>query len=273
MHSELMVLVIGNPRVMLLSRSKIGSKSLHVVKNATPSENRVERLEALWERTRYRLYSPKHLWTWIDLNRRFQMRFIRSKSVRVKVPALTIPHCEECVEICCTGKNAVVSLRLSDIARLKDAGLDAAITHEGKREIASSDSWAALELSWSVFAKTFPVLKRDSTNTCVLLNASLECSAYPNWPLSCARYPYALDALRGEVFFAKGCGSRRMVTLDDPPDSIRRLVDATVRAYNERLRDMILLHTAFDELYDLGLLEHLNFEGKLLKRFERRSRA
>lgn len=225
----------------------------------------------LWERTRFRLHSPRYLWTWLDLRRRFDLRLVRPQSVKVMVPRGLIPDCESCVDICCTGPNAIVSLRLTDIAALVDAGLESAMTHErpaGEREAASQKqkSWARLEADWSLFHRAFPVLKRDVTGTCSLLTAQRTCGAYPSWPLSCARYPYAFDVLNNRVFLAKGCDSHRELTLDDVPGSVRRLVDNSVRAYNERVKDVILLHVALEELAALGLVKHLQLEGRLARR-------
>jgi Fe-S-cluster containining protein len=226
-------------------------------------------LDELWEKARFRLYSPRHLWTWLDLSHRFDLRLIRPQSVKVMVPRGLLPDCESCLELCCTGPNAVVSLRLADIAALEDAGLSHAITHERPSIDDEDKSWARLENEWSVFSRAFPVLKRDATGTCALLTEDRLCGAYPSWPLSCARYPYAFDALRERVFLAKGCGYHRELSFEDAPGAVRRLVDNAVRAYNERVKDVILLHVALEELHALGLLKHLKLEGRLARRLAR----
>ncbi len=223
-------------------------------------------LDGLWERTRYRLHSPRYLWTWLELRRRFELRLVQPQSVKVMVPRGLLPDCESCVDLCCTGPNAIVSLRFTDIAALKDAGLEGAMTHERPDVERDDKSWARLEADWSVFHRAFPVLRRDGTGTCSLLNEDRQCGAYPSWPLSCARYPYAFDALNNRVFLAKGCQSHRQMTLDDVPGSVRLLVDNAVRAYNERVKDVILLHIAPLELHELGLLQHLQLEGRLARR-------
>jgi Fe-S-cluster containining protein len=227
-----------------------------------------QRLEELWQQKRFALYSPRNVWSWLELRGRFELRFVRASSLKVMVPRGLVPDCESCLELCCTGPNAVVSLRLSDIAALVDAGKERFITHE-RPAPPPGTTWARLESEWSVFTRVFPVLQRDKNGTCALLTEERQCGAYPSWPLSCARYPYALDVLNGRVFLAKGCGSHRQVTLDDVPGAVRRLVDNAARAYNERVRDVILLHVAFDELHELGLLEHLRLEGKLSRRASR----
>lgn len=229
-------------------------------------------LDELWQRARFRLYSPRHLWTWLDLNRRFELSFVRSGQLKVQVPRGLVPDCDSCLEICCTGPNAVVSLRLRDIAALVDAGLEEHITFD-RPDAPGDRSWAALEASWSVFHRTFPVLRRDETGTCALLTDERTCGAWPSWPLSCARYPYAIDVLGRRIFLAKGCGEHRFVTLEDPPGRVRDLVDAAVKSYNERVKDIILLHVALDELCDLGLARFLCLDGRLGRKAERRLAA
>jgi Fe-S-cluster containining protein len=242
-------------------------------KAAAVVEGEVARaLESLWEEARYRLFHPRRAFTWFSLRRRFDLRFIRPQEVKVLVPRGTIPDCESCTDICCTGPNAVVSLRLADVARLVDHGLDRFIVHDRPPPPpVKAMSWARYEMETSVFARMFPVLARDATGTCRLLDENLRCTAYPAWPVSCARYPYALDALRREVFLAKGCRSHRLVTLDDAPGSVVKLVDASVRAYNERIRDIILVHVALDELHELGLTRFLRLDGRLAKSLARLS--
>jgi hypothetical protein len=161
----------------------------------------------------------------------------------------------------------VVSLRLRDIATLCDQGLEEHIVHE--RPAPGDDeepTWARQEFDWSVFQRMFPVLSRDATGTCTLLTDARLCSAWPHWPLSCARYPYALDVLNSRVVLARGCESHRTMDIDDAPDSIKNLVTAAVDSYNARIKDLILLHTATGELHELGLLDHLQLEGRLWKR-------
>ena len=88
------------------------------------------------------------------------------------------------------------------------------------------------------------------------------CGLWPSWPLSCARYPYALDRKNKVVFYASGCTTTRLAEMAEAPVAVRRLVRATVDAYNERLRDVVLLAFARERLRSLGLLDFIN-EGAL----------
>ena len=227
-----------------------------------------KQLEALWKSSRFRLYHPQHLGTFFRLHHRFDLQFVRLSQLHVEIPRGTLPDCESCTNICCTGPNAVVSLRLTDIARLIDVGLENHITFRRPLPL-HNVSWAAQEARWSVFSESFPILKRDKTGTCSLLSENRTCNAYPDWPLSCARYPYALDVLRKRMFLAQGCRSHRFVSIDDAPGKVKELVEATIRGYNERVKDIILLHVALPELLELGFGPYLRLRGKLLKQAER----
>lgn len=225
-------------------------------------------LETLWKASRFRLYHPRHLGTFFRLHHRFDLQFVRLSQLQIEIPRGTLPDCESCTNICCTGPNAVVSLRLTDIARLIDAGLENHITFRRPLPL-HNVSWAAQEANWSVFAESFPILKRDKTGTCTLLSEHRSCNAYPDWPLSCARYPYALDVLRKRMFLAQGCTSHRFVNIDDAPGKVKDLVHATLRGYNERVKDIIMLHVALPELLALGFGPYLRLQGKLLKKAQR----
>lgn len=222
-------------------------------------------LADLWPIARARVDSLKHWRETLSLRRRFSLRMLRVGELTVAVPRGQTPDCEQCADICCTGPNAIVSLRLRDIAALTDAGLDRFIVpsdgerapldkHQRKRA-----TWARRELDDSVFHRAFPVLARDSTRTCALLTEERMCGAFPAWPLSCARYPYALDLQLKTVFYAKSCTSTQVLPSSEAPLKVRELVRAVVEAYNERVKDAVLVHMAKHELTDLGLAKHVDW--------------
>ncbi len=236
-------------------------------------------LAELWPVAQRRLYSWNGLPTWLRLNRRFRLRLVRPSKVKVLVPAGKLPDCEACVELCCTGSNALVSLRLVDIARLVDGGLEAYISpraadpavsptdgsNSGKGDRGSP---ARRRLEASVFASMFPVLSRDDTLTCRLLTEDRRCGAWPRWPLSCQRYPYAFDAEHDVVFLAEGCKSHKLISIDDAPNSVVKLVDGAIDAYNQRVKDIVLLHVALFELWELGVLRFLDLDPRLAAKAE-----
>lgn len=221
-------------------------------------------LEALWRAKSERFYSFGNVGTILRLRRRFNLKMLRIEDLKLMIPGQELPDCESCVDLCCTGKNALVSLRLRDIAVLTDMGREDVIAWERpttpKQELKKMN-WARREADASVFHRAFPILKRDATGTCVLLDEDRLCSLFPSWPLSCARYPYALDLANKVVFYAKGCQSRRpAVEVADAPLHVRRLVRAVVDAYNARIRDVVLLAMAKPELEALGLLRHVRVD-------------
>lgn len=224
-------------------------------------------LAELWPIARARVDSLKHWRETLALRRRFSLRMLRLGELKVAIPQGQTPDCESCVEICCTGPNAIVSLRLRDIAALVDAGLDKYIVPAtGERtplvgKERRRATWARRELDDSVFHRAFPVLARDATQTCALLTEDRMCGAFPAWPLSCARYPYALDLQLKTVFYAKSCRSTQVLPSGEAPLKVRELMLAVVDAYNERVKDAVLVHMARRELRDLGLAQHLDWNA------------
>ena len=227
----------------------------------------VERgLEDAWQLARSRMWRAGYRWRSFALWRRFDLRSLDLSTVKLKIPNGQLPDCENCIELCCTGPNARVSLRLLDIARLVDHGHAAHIVKDPvldadnrrDKQIEKQHSWARREADGSVFHRVFPVLARDATGTCMFLTADRLCGVYPGWPLSCARYPYALDRQLKVIFYAKGCTSTVTVQPADAPVRVRALARAVIDAYNQRIKDVVTLALAPDRLAELGLLEHLS---------------
>lgn len=230
-----------------------------------PAPGACERgLDELWPIARARLWTARYFRESLHLWRRYHLRPLDLGKLKIAIPAGQVPDCESCTELCCTGENAVVSLRFRDLARLVDAGLQAAITHERPAPKApkKAQSWARREAEASIFGQAFPVLARDRTGTCTLLTVDRTCGAWPAWPLSCARYPYALDLQSRVIFWAKGCKSPTVLPSSEAPPRVRALARAVVDAYNERMRDVILLAVARPELAELGLLRFVDL-GRL----------
>jgi hypothetical protein len=239
-------------------------KALPIVDNAPsayvpgPKE---QALQALWPKARARLDTIAYWRETVRLRRRFSLKMLRIDDLKVAIPRGRLPDCESCLDVCCTGPNAVVSLRLRDIAALADAGLDRFVVHEravlGPQR--AKATWARREADGSVFHRAFPVLRRDQTGTCALLTEERTCGAFPAWPLSCARYPYALDLQTKHVFWATGCGSMTTVPAMDAPVRVRALLHAVIGAYNERVKDAVLVHVARNELEELDLARHIDW--------------
>jgi Fe-S-cluster containining protein len=239
--------------------------SLPIVSDLPPAHEPgpVEReLATLWQTEQARFYRWNNLGTILRLRRRFSLRFLRVADLKVAIPRGQVPDCDNCVDLCCTGPDAVVSLRLRDIAALLDRGLEQHITMQRPPPPPKTKStWARREAEGSVFARAFPVLTRDETGTCRLLTDERTCGVWPAWPLSCARYPYALDLQSGVVFYAKGCATTRIAPVDEAPVKVRALVRAVVDAYNARIQDAVLLAVARPALDALGLLRFVDLKA------------
>jgi len=227
---------------------------------ATERPGPLERaLLATWPEVTRRLRQPRSWLKALRLRSQFRLSPLRRSQVRVIIPARQVPDCEACEEVCCAGPTRTVSLRLLDIAALIDAGLESAITHERPRfSVAQRDRNPALDrMIRSPFWSCFPVLRQDRTGTCSLLDEKLACRAHPAWPLSCARYPFSLNLGAQTVFWAPACKSPGWERPDALSPTASRLVDATLRAYNERIRDIVMLTVARDLLVGLGLDSYL----------------
>jgi Fe-S-cluster containining protein len=205
------------------------------------------------------MWTRGHFWRSIKLQRRFRLRFLDLGKLAVKIPAGQLPDCEACTDICCTGANARVSLRLLDVARLIDGGFADHVVRDPTPTAPKTASWARREADDSVFHRVFPVLRRDATGTCAFLDDNRLCGVYPNWPLSCARYPYALDLQLGVIFYARGCNTSTLVPAAEAAPRLRALCRAVVDSYNERIKDVVMLTHARGELVAAGLDRHLDF--------------
>jgi Fe-S-cluster containining protein len=216
-------------------------------------------LDQLWDQSAPRLSRPRYLWTYLKLRRNYHLRFLKRSDMKLEVPFGLLPDCPNCLNVCCAGPQSIVTLRLKDIAALVDSGLSEHIQKtEQKKLLVLPPSHAAQLAQKSIFHAFFPTLKRDPTGTCTLLGPRLTCTAYPSWPISCARYPYSLDSENHVIFLAKGCESHRQIGINDAPKAIQNLVQAAIDGYNERIKDIILLHVALGELEDLGFLKFLS---------------
>ena len=82
------------------------------------------------------------------------------------------------------------------------------------------------------------------------LDKNLRCTLHPHWPTSCERFPYSLSAVRREVVWGTRCGVQRREPTAARSDE---LFHAAVAAYNERIKDAVLLTHARSALDALGL--------------------
>lgn len=222
----------------------------------------VAALDALWTRfSQQPMWLPQRLWRRLQLLR--EMREVRPRTlhpdaVPIVAPVGKINDCMGCTDLCCVGPQNTVLLRLRDLATLQDVGQTELIARDKpsfspellarrpalRRQVASA--------AW----RRFPVLKQNAYGACMALRDDGKCGLYPHWPLSCARFPYSLDAQTAEAFYARRCQSYFIHPKNAP--AAKRMAVHAVAGYNERIKDALLLRFCADSLADLGLLRYLN---------------
>jgi Fe-S-cluster containining protein len=223
-----------------------------------PYSPTVDALERLWDEVSGKpLWAPPNLWRYVALRRRATLRLLDPNQVVVAAPGGKINDCSACTDTCCVGPRSTVLLRLRDIATLIDLGRTDLMTQTKPRfteaELRERPALRRQVRSeaWSVF----PSLAQDSMHACRALTADGRCSLYPSWPLSCARFPYALRAEARQVFYSQRCDA--FWIRPDTGEAVRQMAVAAVTAYNERIKDLVLLAYAPRRLTALGLMEWL----------------
>lgn len=217
----------------------------------------VQALERLWREVSAKpLWLPPNFWRFIKLRGRFELREISRRDFHISTPIPLVTNCRACTDTCCVGKKNTVSLRLVDIAWLIDLGRTDLMTAD-KPDFAEDEmSRARQRFTESTTFARFPVLRQDARERCLALSVGGDCTLYPHWPLSCARFPYSIDLSDREIFYSPRCPSfTRSESFDEP--RIRMMVDAALAAYNQRIRDWILLDYAWPALERIGVTRFL----------------
>ncbi len=222
-----------------------------------PAWRTLAELERLWRRVSSRpLFMPPNFFKYLRLRARLRLKLLDPMRVRVLTPAAMQNDCESCRDNCCIGERSTVLLRLRDIAMLMDLGREDLIVQD-KPKLAPDLAGVSLALRRQVASEAwqiFPVLAQNRFFACRALDDDGRCTLYPHLPLTCARFPYALDLEHREVFYSKRCDAfwiRHDNRADEP---IMAMKLAAVAAYNERIKDAVLLAYAKRELEELGLL-------------------
>ncbi len=174
-----------------------------------------------------------------------------------------INDCAECLDTCCVGKKSTVLLHLRDIACLLEDGRDSLITQEKPTFSQEEKSLSpALERHVSSVAwRVFPILKQNSFYACSALSDEGRCTLYPRWPLSCERFPVALNLDAEAFFLSKRCGSTRVIETNEEDERLEEMEAGALAAYNERIKDFMLLTHATDALRNLGITKYLNLDA------------
>ncbi len=217
-------------------------------------------LADLWREVSARpLWAPPRFFRWLRLRSQLRPRLLDPASVRVLAPPGMVNDCASCRDNCCIGPRSTVLLRLRDVAVLCDIGREDLVTHArpsfddaelarrpALRRQVESDAW-----------RVFPVLRQNRYHACAALTDEGRCSLHPHWPLGCARFPYALDLEHREVFYSRRCDSFWIRHDGRAGGRVEAMKLAAVAAYNERVKDLVLLAYARERLAALGLLRFL----------------
>lgn len=222
-----------------------------------PTKGPVERgLDTLWHTyaSGWRRLLSKRALRELALRARFDTELLLPAKIANRVSTGLVPDCPSCQNTCCAGFENVVSLRLRDIAVLVDVErTDLIATAKPRFPQTLLDERPGLRaLVDSLLWRTLPVLRQEGPlRRCAALDDDLRCSLHPHWPTSCERFPYSLSAARREVVWGTRCQSK--VLRPEHRARSRELFDAAVAAYNERIRDAVLLEYERDRLDDLGI--------------------
>ncbi|MEL7372119.1 MAG: hypothetical protein AAFN74_24550 [Myxococcota bacterium] len=227
---------------------------------STPPSPHTEALDALWSsyRSKWRRLLSRNAVQELRLRASFDVDLLAHWRMKNRTPAGTIPDCPNCNNICCAGLENVVSLRLKDVACLIDIGRtdlmskkkpnfprSMLVERPGLRELVASELW-----------RTLPVLRQTGDlKVCAALGPDLKCTLYPNWPLTCERFPYTLNVMRKQVTWGTRCPSRQRDSSFEPRR--KEMYKAALNAYDERVKDAVLLAHARKELDAAGIGEWL----------------
>lgn len=121
-------------------------------------------------------------------------------------------------------------MRLEDVARLFDAGLEHAV--EPPRD------------------ETDPPLLAQRRGACVFLTADERCGIHPIRPLSCRAFPVQLSEDRTTLRFSNACPS----WVEGRDAEARALLDSAFDAHEARRRELTLLRSRREDVRALGLL-------------------
>ena len=218
----------------------------------------VQALDALWSEVSSRpLWAPPNFFRYLRLRWSVRLRLLDPERIVVFAPEGQINDCTSCTEMCCVGPKSTVLLRLRDIATLIDLDRTELMVSEkpefGDEELAHNPA-LRLQTASSDW-KRFPVLAKNSFGACAALTVDGACGLYPHRPKSCARIPNAHEWDAREETYTKRC--RSFWIRPDGKQRAESMAVAAVAAYNERVKDQVLLAYAQERLEALGLMRFL----------------
>ena len=219
--------------------------------------NYSRKLDNLWrDISQNKLFKLKNLFKDLYLLYKYDLRFLKRENLKLKFDPQLLPDCASCPQNCCHGAENTVSLRLVDIARLLDAGLEDAIDMDNqsfKNDPYFQKEKKALKYLNNDNWNLFPVLKRVN-NICPYRDQDNHCTIYEHRPITCRRFPYIITQNKKNIVFSKKCYSTKK---EDNPPKQKELLQAALDSYNEKIKDLILIHYAQEELQKIELAQWL----------------
>ena len=166
-----------------------------------------------------------------------------------------VPDCQNCKGKCCPKQ---LDLKLFDIARLMDKGLDEFI--QGTFESYLEHSLSVLDGGPGV-KDPFPYVAPAAGSTyCRFLDKDRRCSIYEARMSSCRTFPLAVVTDGNENASIQWFGERCKIISDE--SSFWRLFDNAVQNWNEGVKSQLLLMNARDELREIGFGKYLGDERR-----------
>jgi len=191
-----------------------------------------------------------NLLQWWQFRRRYRWRRLEREALSIDIPPGRLPACQSCQGLCCREPN-LVSLRLSDLARLVDVGLGWAAVPAlgGGRQATYREHPELAALEGLDSFRWFPVLAQTDGH-CVFLGPDDRCAIHSIRPLDCRRYPYLLATDLQRVRWAGGCP---YWVEQGGAGEQEALVGEVLAHFEQKLRDLAWLEFAPRELEALGL--------------------
>lgn len=224
----------------------------------------VAELESIWSGVSKRPVLLSRRWLrQARLSRLMNTEVLTRAQVQPLQSPRRINECAECLDTCCVGKKSTVLLHLRDIASLLDGDHADLMTHTKPTFSPEEKSLSpALDRHVSSVAwRVFPILKQNSFFACSALNDDGRCTLYPKWPLSCERFPVALNLDAEAFFLSSRCSSTRVLETHEESERLEEMEGGALAAYNERIKDFMLLTHARDSLRTLGITKYLNLSA------------
>ena len=190
------------------------------------------------------------------LHRRYDIRLLKLEDIeKIDIEEYQVPTCQFCKENCCRGYVNIVTLRLIDIARLIDLGLQEAITLEKPPRDVFKMTKARRNFFKSELWKRFPILKQKEDGSCYFLDEQNRCVIYDYAPLICKKFPFTLSQDKKEIFYSPKCKTYSISIANK--DKFYEHINAVIEHYNEMIKDLVLIYHAKKELKYLGLDKYL----------------